>query len=231
MTLLLAKKCSDGVLLVADSIRVVQNPGPPATTVYTEGDSKIISGTRNGSPYCLIFGGYAQIDSLKHVSEWLTDAAKRPGQLKENVADALKEAIDDARRKGNWASPEERLEWELHGASSVVLLSEKPYELWVVIVDAMGTRNINMAMDGHIVLPQPVADPVKTEALREKCDHGISSLKSSINHFSELFEFAAQTMPNGCRYPGHYWVLKTDLQTLTGRFSKASELRKISDIL
>lgn len=227
MTLLLAKHCTDGILIVSDGSRALVDGQHPDVIKYETGEKKILVGSRFGVDYIMALGGHAKMDGLKPVLSWMQAALAEPGPIADRVASGLNGALKDAQANGEWKDDAERIEWELGASSrSYVVAADSPNALWYIVEGIDGPNARDKVMPGHVVISQPGTGQ-SWEELRKRCIHSPMTLAQCVQHFDDLFEQAANTLPDGCKYPGHYGFIRSDGSMGYGGFCNAAELKAV----
>ena len=100
MTLLIAAKCNDGILLGAESAKLDSGTG-----VWSNDGVKWHQGERGGSPFALTFGGEAQIgDNISTLSLLEMACQIVGGSLEANIAKTIKESLEKEYTQGEFVN-------------------------------------------------------------------------------------------------------------------------------
>lgn len=226
MTLILGKQCADGIVLVSDGVRIVKKGD--AVFEIGSGDRKLVTGIREGRSYGIVFAGLAAMDELQPVRAWLEMAAQKPGQLCTNVTAAFVDALSHYKVKSNWENDMERELWEAGEACCFAFLAEEPGIFHFSEANfILGGKTVQVNF-GEVMMLLPPDDPKAGAAIRKSKDDGSMSLRDGLLHLSDLFDRVAQAMPNGCKYPGHYWFVRQSGIAVYGEFASHAELQNLA---
>jgi hypothetical protein len=226
MSLILAKQCTDGIVLVSDSVRIVEKHDAPPE--IGSGDRKLIAGLRNGRNYGIVFAGLATMDELLPVRAWLEKAARSPGHLGENVTAAFVDALAHYKAHANWDNDMERESWEARQAFCYAFLAEGPGLLFYSDANFVFGGKTAQVNFGEVMILTPPDDPQASAAIRELKNDSPLLLKDGLLHLSDLFDRVVQAMPNGCKYPGHYWFVRQSGIAVYGEFASLAELQDVA---
>lgn len=224
MTLLVTKHCSDGVLLIADSVSKPEN-GPT-----TNNAKKTLHGFRGSVPFAVVFAGFAgnvggpqTLDTIRHATSIPT------GLLQDNIRDAIKARLKDEAESGDWNNENGEIDEEAREEfrtkqKIIVLLGVGSGALWIISATAAHQDQFELIKPGNMAISQPGPDKIAFEQLKELCNHTTQTLIEATQVAAMIFDKACLLFPNDCTYPGVVLFL-TATRVTQANFATSTELQ------
>lgn len=215
MTLLIAAKCNDGILLTADSAKRDGFDGP-----WSSGGIKWIVGERDDRFFGLVFGGDAMITDHLSTHELLTNACRLSGQdLCLHVANSIKDSIEQEYQHGPFNSPGDRDNYG-NTAGVGIYLAPNSAQLYKLTINRHGgpiTLSDQLEMD-MFDLEGPKAVRAHLQAMRKPC----AAIIDAADIIGSMFEYACANL-KAARFPGiAVWVQPTGVKIV--KFNSRGDL-------
>lgn len=203
MTLIIGKHCSNGVLLIADSISKPDNGGPNAYNAV-----KSHHDVRGQDPFGVVFAGYASTPGGLTTLAVIQQAAAMPvGSIQDCIRDAIRARLNDEVTDVHWT--------DAYGVVNnvgrdhfkttvpiIVFLGIRPNELWVIWTTAAKLELFQQIAPGQMVVPKFGSDPALYQQIDGLRDNHPQTLREAAATAGTLFHRATQLLPNDCGYPG-----------------------------
>lgn len=202
MTLLLAKQCSDGVLLIADSVAI-----PEVGAVHCNA-IKFIIGNRGGQACAVIFGGFAGAQNgIQSIDALRAAIDAQPGPLPAVIRDTMRARLRDESDHGDWKDDvtglDDNVKRELFRQNMVMtaLVSSHPGELWAVHVKAGQTLSFESVYPCFTAITQPGQNTAAYEELKRLCNNHVQTIPQALKSAAQVFDRATVLFPGECCYP------------------------------
>ncbi|MBI2517252.1 MAG: hypothetical protein HYV95_10085 [Opitutae bacterium] len=202
MTFLLAKACSDGVLLMADSIAIPDVDAPERNAI------KFVTGNRNGQACVVTFGGFAGAKGgIQSIDTLQTAVDNQPGFLPEVIRDVMLARLRDEADNGDWKDDatgqddNAKRESFRQNAKMFAFVSPHPGMLWFVFVQTGQVLRFQPAAGYFMAISQPGPNIAAYDELKSLCNHGPQTIPQAAKSAAPVFQRATELFPYECCYP------------------------------
>jgi len=228
MTLIIAKQCSNGVLLICDSAST------PEVGAINNNAVKWLQGEWFGQSFALVFAGYAgNLDGIPTLDVIHTATSIAGRSLQNNLSNAIHDRLNNEVNEGDWtddatgAVDEPKRARFASQERIAVFLSVRHNEWW--IIDLTANHENTFAQQPHTEMRiTPGGTGPAFEELLAMCIHTPQSLREATLTASAIFHRASILFPNQVRFPGRIVFHKVDGVT-TESFSNVGELLAASE--
>jgi len=223
LTLIIGKQCNNGVLLVADSVSIAIDGGPPNNNAI-----KSLHGLTGDRAYSLVFGGHAGFVggtmTLDVIRQAICDSA---GLLQEDIRNAIREQLIDEVTNGDWNDANGKVDEAARDRFSnqrvTVFLTLSRDEWWIIDVTANTQNYFARFPAPRMAIIQPGPNAAAFDELKSLCDNEPKSLLQASKTSGILFQRATELFPNEVLYPGTALIhLANGIKEIS--FSNADEL-------